>query len=68
MTGKVKWFNNKKGYGFLTNLEGKDFFIHYTGISSEDKFKTLDNGINVMFVVEVDDRGLERAVDVKIVN
>ena len=42
MTGKVKWFNNKKGYGFLTNLEGKDFFIHYTGISSEDKFKTLE--------------------------
>ena len=49
-TGKVKWFNNAKGYGFITTEEGKDAFVHYTDIDG-DGFKTLDEGDSVEFEV-----------------
>ena len=48
MQGTVKWFDNKKGYGFITDGEGKDIFVHYTGIVSEG-FKTLEEGQTVSF-------------------
>ena len=47
-TGKVKWFNAEKGYGFITTDEGKDVFVHYSAIQSEG-FKTLDEGAAVSF-------------------
>ncbi|MCQ2529918.1 MAG: cold shock domain-containing protein [Lachnospiraceae bacterium] len=41
--GTVKWFNGKKGYGFICDAEGKDVFVHYSGLNMEG-FKTLDEG------------------------
>ena len=46
--GTVKWFNNQKGYGFISDEEGKDVFVHYTGLIMEG-FKTLEEGQNVEF-------------------
>ena len=40
MTGQVKWFDSKKGYGFITREDGKEVFVHFSGIVS-DSFKTL---------------------------
>ena len=42
-TGKVKWFNQEKGFGFITSDEGKDIFVHYSSIQS-DGFRTLEEG------------------------
>ena len=47
-TGKVKWFNDAKGYGFLESPEHQDIFVHYTAIVSEG-FKTLTEGQEVTF-------------------
>ena len=49
-TGKVKWFNAEKGYGFITSNEGKDIFVHYSSIQS-DGFRTLEEGQAVNFDV-----------------
>ena len=49
MNGKVKWFNNKKGYGFIINEDGNDVFIHYSGINNENKFKKLEANDKVIF-------------------
>ena len=46
--GKVKWFNNSKGYGFITTDDGKDAFVHYSDIGG-DGFKTLEEGDAVEF-------------------
>ncbi|MBU4149664.1 MAG: cold shock domain-containing protein, partial [Candidatus Omnitrophica bacterium] len=48
--GKVKWFDNKKGYGFVTDESGKDIFVHHTAIQGEG-YKTLDEGQEVEFEV-----------------
>lgn len=58
MTGEVKWFDTKKGYGFITSDDGKDFFVHYTGIVS-DSFKTLDKGEKVSFELEDGVKGVQ---------
>ena len=50
MTGKVKWFNGDKGFGFITSDEGKDVFVHYSQIQ-KDGFKTLEEGEKVEFSV-----------------
>jgi CspA family cold shock protein len=64
--GKVKWFNEGKGYGFVTKDDGKgDVFVHYSGISSEG-FKTLTEGQLVEFEIEKTDKG-EKAIDVIII-
>lgn len=47
-TGKVKWFNNSKGYGFIEGEGGDDIFVHYSAIQSEG-YKTLDAGDEVSF-------------------
>jgi len=48
--GKVKWFNNQKGYGFITPESGDDVFVHYSVISS-DGYKQLDEGQDVEFEI-----------------
>ena len=62
-TGTVKWFNEKKGYGFLSQEDGTDVFVHHTGIEG-DGFKTLYEGDRVEFQIEQSEKG-PRAVDVK---
>ncbi|MCW7547961.1 cold-shock protein [Photorhabdus sp. APURE] len=52
MTGSVKWFNNDKGFGFISPKDGsKDVFVHYSAIQSNN-FKTLEEGQEVSFSVE----------------
>ena len=51
-TGKVKWFNAEKGYGFIANDEGgEDLFVHFSAIQT-DGFRTLDEGQKVSFEIE----------------
>ena len=54
--GKVKWFNEKKGYGFIQQDDGKDLFVHYTAVTGEG-FKTLSEGQRVRFEVEETSKG-----------
>lgn len=58
--GKVKWFSNEKGYGFIEAENGEDVFVHYTGIMSEG-FKTLDEGQTVSFEIIEGNRGPQAA-------
>ena len=64
-TGKVKWFNAEKGYGFITADDGTDIFVHYSAIQSEG-FKTLDEGQAVSFDVTQSDRGPQASNVVKL--
>ena len=50
MKGTVKWFNNQKGYGFISDEHGNDIFVHFSGINS-DGFKSLEEGQAVEFDV-----------------
>ncbi|MFB3788261.1 MAG: cold-shock protein [bacterium] len=61
--GRVKWFNEQKGYGFIEQEGGKDIFVHYTGIVG-DGFKTLHENDQVEFDIQEDAKGL-KAVGVK---
>jgi len=54
--GVVKWFSDKRGYGFIEKEGGGDIFVHYSAINM-DGFKTLAEGDRVTFDVEEDDRG-----------
>lgn len=54
--GTVKWFNDSKGYGFITTDEGKDVFVHFSAIEG-DGFKTLAEGQKVSFDVVDGDKG-----------
>ncbi len=58
--GTVKWFNDSKGYGFITTDEGKDVFVHFSAIEG-DGFKTLAEGQNVTFDVVDGDKGPQAA-------
>lgn len=57
-TGTVKWFNNKKGYGFINEENGRDIFVHFSSISMEG-YKSLTEGEDVIFDVEESGRGPE---------
>lgn len=48
--GTVKWFNNQKGYGFISDEQGNDLFVHFSGLKM-DGFKTLEEGAQVEFDV-----------------
>lgn len=56
--GTVKWFNNSKGYGFVTRESGEDVFVHYRSIDG-DGYKTLKQGDAVHFEVEQGPKGLQ---------
>ncbi|MCZ8535847.1 MULTISPECIES: cold-shock protein [Paenisporosarcina] len=58
--GKVKWFNNEKGYGFIEYNDGEDVFVHFTGIQG-DGFRTLDEGQVVSFEIIDGNRGPQAA-------
>ncbi len=66
MIGKVKWFDSKKGYGFILTDDGGEIFVHYTGIVAEG-FKALTEGQNVEFEISENERGDRQAVEVKVV-
>lgn len=63
--GKVKWFNNDKGFGFITTDAGNDVFVHFSAIQSEG-FKTLEEGQEVTFTVVEGQRGPQAAEVVKL--
>ncbi len=60
MTGKVKWFNAAKGYGFITGDDGKEVFVHFSAIQV-DGFKTLDEGQPVEYDVNEGPKGPQAA-------
>jgi CspA family cold shock protein len=62
LEGKVKWFNPRKGYGFIEAPDGRDIFVHYSSITGEG-FKTLDEGDTVLFNIAEGEKG-PRAADV----
>jgi len=64
MQGTVKWFNEAKGYGFITTDEGNDVFVHFSAIQM-DGFKTLNEGQRVEFDVVQGDKGPQAANVVK---
>jgi len=63
--GTVKWFNNQKGYGFITAEDGKDVFVHYSGLNMEG-FKSLEEGASVEFDITDGAKG-PQAVNVVVV-
>ena len=54
--GTVKWFNNKRGWGFMVKEDGEDIFVHYSAIKGEG-FRSLDEGQRVQFEIENGDKG-----------
>ena len=54
--GVVKWFSDRKGFGFISQEDGQDLFVHHTGIDMLG-FKTLSEGDRVSFEIEESDRG-----------
>ena len=63
--GTVKWFNNQKGYGFITDEEGKDVFVHFSGLNMEG-FKTLEENQAVEFDVSDGAKG-QQATNVTVI-
>lgn len=64
LTGTVKWFNSQKGYGFITDADGNDVFVHYSGIVGEG-FRTLNEGKTVKFHIAEGEKG-PTAIDVEV--
>ena len=60
VTGKVKWFNASKGYGFLEREDGPDVFVHFSAIQS-DGYRSLQEGQQVEFTIENGPKGLQAA-------
>lgn len=65
MKGTVKWFNAKKGYGFITGEDDKEYFVHFKSINSEG-YKTLSEKQCVTFTPSNNDRGAE-ATEVSVI-
>ena len=65
MKGTVKWFNNQKGYGFISDSEGNDIFVHYSGLVM-DGFKSLEEGQAVEFDVTEGAKGPQATNVVKL--
>jgi cold shock protein len=63
--GKVKWFSNQKGYGFITPESGSDVFVHHSAIQGEG-YKTLDEGQEVEFEIEKGPKGEQATQVVKL--
>ena len=59
--GKVKWFNDAKGYGFITHTDGRDVFVHYSAIEG-DGFRTLVQGQDVEYEAEDGPKGLHASL------
>lgn len=57
-TGVVKWFDVKKGFGFIKREEGNDVFVHYSSIQG-DEFRKLEEGQKVTFVISETEKGLQ---------
>lgn len=57
-TGQVKWFNEKKGFGFIINQQGDDIFVHYKDITGGG-FKTLHENDMVTFIIDKGPKGLK---------
>ncbi len=64
-TGTVKWFNDKKGFGFISQEDGDDVFVHHTSIQGEG-FKTLAEGDKVEFELVEDQKGFKASNVVKL--
>ncbi len=64
-TGKVKWFDAQKGYGFIERKDGDDVFVHFSAIEDEG-FKTLEEGQEVEFEIVEGDRGPQASNVVKL--
>ncbi|HHV81679.1 MAG TPA: cold-shock protein [bacterium] len=60
VTGKVKWFNAQKGYGFITRDDGGDVFVHYSAIKGQG-YRTLEEGQKVEFEVVQGEKGPQAA-------
>ena len=57
-SGKVKWFDNKRGFGFIAQVAGQDVFVHHTSILGSG-FKTLNEGEEVIFEIVAGEKGLK---------
>lgn len=58
MTGKVKWFNNQRGFGFISGDDGKEVFVHYSGIVGEG-FKELAEGDSVKYDIKETEKSVQ---------
>ena len=65
MNGTVRWFNKRKGYGFISDETGKDIFVHYSGIKM-DGYKNLEEGQAVVFELTNGEKG-PQATNVEVV-
>lgn len=63
-TGSVKWFSAEKGYGFISQENGEDLFVHFSEIQG-DGFKSLDEGAKVEFVIASGSNGKSQATQVR---
>ena len=63
--GKVKWFNNQKGYGFISDEGGEDVFVHFSGLNM-DGFKTLSEGAKIKYEIIESGKGAQ-AVNVNVI-
>jgi CspA family cold shock protein len=64
--GTVKWFNNGKGYGFISREDGPDVFVHFSAIQQNEGYRSLEEGDRVEFSIEQGSKGLQASNVVKL--